>query len=274
MQTLLTLLLGLAAISAYCEDLDVDTIIQRSVEANQADWKAAPEYECLDTQAADKKPSKTYDGLMILGSPYRRLVAVDGKLLSPVDEERQEQQLRGVIAQRNRESKQERERRIANYEHDRKRDHLLMEQLTEAFDFKLLGKQMLDSREVYVLVATPRPGYSPPNAETKVLTGMHGKLWIDTKELQWVKVEAEAIRPVSIEGFLARVEPGTQFELEKAPVAPGVWLVKHFAMRSRAKFLFLFPVQMQGDDSYSQCHLQDLNVPAEVSASQNTHDTP
>jgi len=30
---------------------------------------------------------------------------------------------------------------------------------------------------------------------------MEGKLWIDEKTFQWVKVEATVIRPVSIEGF-------------------------------------------------------------------------
>ena len=78
-----------------------------------------------------------------------------------------------------------------------------MEQLTKALDFKLVGEQKLGPYEVYVLKATPRPGYEPPNIESKVLTGMEGKLWIDEKTFQWVKVEATVVRPVSIEGFLA-----------------------------------------------------------------------
>ena len=37
------------------------------------------------------------------------------------------------------------------------RDHLLMEQLTKALDFKLLGEQKLGPYKVYVLKATPTP---------------------------------------------------------------------------------------------------------------------
>jgi hypothetical protein len=48
-----------------------------------------------------------------------------------------------------------------------------------------------------------------------VLTGMEGKLWIDEKTFQWVKVEATVIRPVSIEGFLAEVEPGYTLRTRK-----------------------------------------------------------
>jgi hypothetical protein len=68
---------------------------------------------------------------------------------------------------------------------------------------------------------------------------MEGQLWIDQKTYEWVKVTARVIRPVSIEGFLARVEPGTRFEIEKAPVGGGIWEITHFSMQSRAKVLFL-----------------------------------
>ena len=81
-----------------------------------------------------------------------------------------------------------------------------MDQLTKALDFKLVGEQKLGSYKVYVLKATPHPGYEPPNYEAKVLTGMEGKLWIDEKTFQWVKVEATVLRPVSIGGVLAQVE--------------------------------------------------------------------
>jgi len=67
---------------------------------------------------------------------------------------------------------------------------------------------------------------------------MQGTFWIDRDSFQWVKVEADVVHPVVIGGFLARVEPGTHFELEKAPVADGVCLPTHFAIKSRAKLLF------------------------------------
>jgi hypothetical protein len=152
--------------------------------------------------------------------------------------------------ERQRESRQEREQRIAKYKEERRRDHLLMDQLTKALDFKLVGEQKLGSYKVYVLKATPHPGYEPPNYEAKVLTGMEGKLWIDEKTFQWVKVEATVLRPVSIGGFLAQVEPGTHFELQKMPVAEGIWLPKHFVMKSQAKILFFFTRKSQADETH------------------------
>lgn len=234
--------------------LDAKAIIQRSVQANDADWKAAPEYEYFERDQQPGGGTKTYQVLMIDGSPYQRLVEVDGKPVSQTQQEQEQQKLNAVVNERKNESPTAKAKRIQQYEKDRKRDHGLMQQLVDAFDFQLQGEQQLDGFEVYVLLATPRAGYQPPSRDTRVLTGMHGKLWIDKKTFQWVKVEAEVIHPVSIEGFLAEVEPGTRFELEKMPVGDGVWQAKHFSMKAHAKILEVFNHREQDDETYYGYH--------------------
>ena len=124
------------------ESPDVHTIIERSVQANNADWQKAPEFDYFETDR-DAEGTKTYHVTMILGSPYERLVAVNEYAL-PVDEQQAEQhKLEQTIAIRSNESPRQREQRIAKYEKERKRDHLMMEQLTEAFDFTLQGTRKL-----------------------------------------------------------------------------------------------------------------------------------
>ena len=248
------IILVTALAAASFAQSDADTIIERSVEANAADWKVAPDYDYVESDRQPGGGTKTYEELMISGSPYQRLIEVNGKPLSPERQAGEQQKLESTVVERKKEPQEERENRIAKYEKDRRRDQLLMEQLTKALDFKLVGEQKLGADEAYVLKATPRPGYKPPNTEAKVLTGMEGKLWIDEKTFQWVKVEATVIRPVSIEGFLAEVEPGTHFELEKAPVTDSIWLPKHFAMKSQAKVLFLFTRKSQADEVYYGYH--------------------
>lgn len=241
----------LITLTVFCSaQQDATSIIQRSVEANARDWQAAPEYDCFERDQQPGGGTKTYEDLMISGSPYQRLVAVNGKPLSPDLKAQEEQKLEATINQRRNESEWERAERIAKYEKGRERDQLLMEQLTKAMDFGLVGQQKLNGDDVYVLKATPHHGYQPPNMECEVLTGMQGKLWIDKKTFQWVKVQAQVIHPVSIEGFLAEVEPGTRFELEKTPVEDDIWVPKHFAMKSQAKIFFLFPHRSQADETY------------------------
>ena len=125
------------------------------------------------------------------------------------DQKKEQIKLDEVVKRRREESSEQREKRVADYRKDRHRDHRMIEELTKTYLFKLVGEATVKSHQVYVLNATPRPGYRPYDKETEVLTGMRGKLWIDKATFQWVKVQAEVTRPVSIEGFLARVRPGT-----------------------------------------------------------------
>ena len=244
------LTLAAAGMAAAAPSIDVPALIQRSVEANNRDWQAAPNYRYLETDR-DHDGGKTYQVLMILGSPYRKLVALQGEPLSAARQADEQRRLERTIALRRRESPSQRAQRVSAYRQGRERDRELIEQLTRAFNFRLVGEQQLGQHTVVALRAAPRPGYHPPTTDTKVLTGMQGELWIDPETSQWVKVEAEVIHPVWIEGFLARVDPGTRFELEYTPVTRDVWLPSHFAMSSRAKVLLLFSKRGQADETYS-----------------------
>lgn len=162
---------------------DVNTIIQRSVEANDRDWKAAPQYNYFERDRVGDG-TKTYQVLMIDGSPYHKLVAVDGKPLPASQQAREQHKLDRVIAQRRNESLAKRSARVAAFRNDRRQEHLLLSQLTKAFEFRMVGRRTLNNRDVYVLQATPLPDYRPPNRDSKVLTGMQGELWIDAKTFQ------------------------------------------------------------------------------------------
>ena len=101
-----------------------------------------------------------------------------------------------------------------------------------------------------MLNATPKPGYVPHNHEGKVLMGMKGRLWIDQVTYQWVKVEAQVVRPVSFFGFFARVGPGTRFVLEQEPVNDNLWLPKHFSVNVVASAFGFIDESSTEDDTY------------------------
>ena len=230
----------LLSVAAPASQTNAHAIIEHSVQVITRDWQTAPEYENFERDLEPKGGSKTFEDLMIMGSPYQRLVGVNDKPLSSHAKGEEQRKLDDMIVERRNESEKARAQRIAKYERDRSRDFLFLEQLTKAFDFTLVGQRKLGNYEVYVLKAVPRPGYQPPNKEAEVLTGMRGMLWIDKKTYQWVKVEARVVRPVWIEGFVAEVEPGTRFEVEWMPVEDNIWLPKHYVMTARAKVFFIF----------------------------------
>jgi hypothetical protein len=217
-------------------------------------WNAVPGYDYLETDQRPDGGTKTFQELMVLGSRYERLSAIDGNPLSPEEEAQQQRKFDATIKRRRKESQEEKDQRLAKEEQVRKRDHALIEQIPKGFEFEYVGEEQLAGRECYVLQATPKAGYRPPNRETEVLKGAQGRIWIDEETYNWVKAEAEVIHPVSIVAYLSRVEPGTRFELDMAPVSGDVWMPSHFTMKARAKVLFVFPHESSDDESYYGYH--------------------
>lgn len=238
------------ALFAQNSQPDVQQIISNSVNANQRDFEAAPHFNWKERDRTPGGGSKTYQVTMIEGTPYNRLIALNGRPLSETREQQEMQKQQQETEKRRSESPDARRDRIAKFQKGRTHDNNMMAQLTKAFEFQLVGTRKLRGFQVWFLKATPRPGYQPPNMDSQVLPGMQGELWIDQKTYNWVRVHATVIHPVSIAGFLAKVEPGTQFDLQKIPVGNGIWQASHYSMRAQAKVLFMFNHNSQEDDTY------------------------
>ncbi len=231
------------------EQPNVKEIIQKSVEANQRDFQAAPYYNNKERDK-DGSGTKTYQVTMIAGTPYQRLIEVNGQPLSEAQNQQELKKERDLTAQRCAESPEQKRQRIEKYTEEQKRDNDMISELTKAFEFQLAGTHKLRGFTVWLLKATPLPGYKPPNRNAQVLTGMDGELWIDRKTYQWVRVTARVIHPVSIYGFMAQVEPGTRFEMEKMPVGKGIWQISHFSEHAEAKVLHIFSHNEAQDSTY------------------------
>ncbi|MBV9759389.1 MAG: hypothetical protein JO340_02395 [Acidobacteriaceae bacterium] len=237
------------------QQLSVQQIVDKSVAVNHADFEAGTRFNWIETDK-NAKGVKTYRVTMLYGTPYYRLTELNGQPLSASAEAEQAAKERRVIATRRNESAEQRRERIDKFEKERKRDNAMMQEMANAFDFTMVGVRKIHGYGVYVLKATPKSGYKPSSMETQVLTGMHGELWIDQNAFHWVKVTAQVIHPVSIEGFLAEVEPGTQFELDNRPVGDsGAWQPSHFSMRSNARVLHFFTRESNDDETYTDYKL-------------------
>jgi len=258
----LAFLIAAVAPGAITES-DAPSIIKRSVVAINTDWDEAPKYAFLERDTGSKTGGepKTYQVTMIDGSPYRRLIAIDDRPVSLAVQANEERKLTAEIGKRRRESLQERARRIEKYKNERAQDQVMMQEMAEAFSFHPAGEETVDGHRCWVFEAEPKRGYQPVRRESKVLVGMRGRLWIDEHQYQWVKVEAEVFKTVSFYGFLAKVGPGTRFELEQEPVANGLWLPKHFLMRVSASALGFIDESRSEDETY-----RDYRPVAAVSA--------
>ncbi len=231
---------------------DASTIIKLSVQANAADFKAHSAYSYVTTEKSDGSSPKTYEVSMMHGSPYRRLIAVNGYPLKGDAQRREVKKMQEALEKRRRESPDERQDRVSKYRKEKQQENLMMSEMARAFQFRLLGTQKLRGHDVYVFDAVPYPNYKPINVEAKVLTGMRGRLWIDARSYHWVRVEAEVDKPVYIQGFLARVDPGTKFVLDKEPVGGGNWVPTRFEMQVNSKILGFISHNSSEQDTFSQ----------------------
>ena len=231
----------------------VQEIVQRSVQNTNADWAAAPQYAFTERDVVTshgKRTTKTYQVTMIEGSPYNRLIAINDKKLTPAQAAAEMRKYQAEADRRRKEAPSDRRKRIAKYQAERRQDHELMSEMIKAFDFTLRGEETINGHRCFVLDATPRAAYQPKNRDTKALTGMRGKMWIDDTQYQWVKVHAEVFRPVAFGLFIAHVQPGTEFDLEQAPVQNNIWLPSHFSTRVNATVL-LFSKRSADDETYT-----------------------
>ena len=277
--TVAVAVLALATVAA-CSQLaarpDAAEIVQRSIAVNTADWKAVPAYSfCAryrkskidSTGHSSVEQAKTYETLMIEGSPYERVIAANNEPLPREQQQQEEVKLNREIARRQGESPAQREARIAKYQNGRAEEHMLMQQMIQAFQFRLAGEQEIEGVDCYVLDAKPNPAYQPPVQKARVLLGMQGRLWIDKEHYHWVKVEAEVITPVEFGLFVAKVKPGTSFELEQAPVGD-VWLPKHFSESVNASVLGFYGLRCREDEEYSDYKSSLLNAKTQTPAAQ------
>lgn len=146
-------LCGFAAVlqlSSFAQ-ITPDEIIRRAAVSNERDWAAGPEFSYTDRDIETKgelRTDRTFAVRMMVGTPCRSLIAVDGRPLSFIRQHEEEQKEVSEEQRRKNESQHDRQRRIAQYRQQRDHDHLLMTEMTRAFTFKLVGEEQMDGRPV------------------------------------------------------------------------------------------------------------------------------
>jgi hypothetical protein len=237
---------------------NANQLMAQSVKVTERNWAQAPEYSFtrteINSKGASKLVRKTDEVLMINGSPYSKLIALDGRPLTAQQAREQEQKLRQEVAKRAAESPRQRRWRIGKYNEERNHDHQILLELTNAFNYTVLGEQRINGRDAWILHGILKPGYVPKNREGRVLTGMDVKFWIDKETLQWPRVEAEVQKPVTMY-VVGTVHPGTRFVLEQEVVSATLWLPKTFRIQVKATAFGFLNRDSSSEESYANYRL-------------------
>src|SRR5258708_5604579 len=120
---------------------------------------------------------KTYESLEIYGEQVRRLIQKDDKPLDAKEAAKEEQKIQKIIDKRKNESEEDRKKREEKEIKEREDDRKFVREVSDAYDFKLVGTEEVGGRAAWVIDGEPRTGFEPRTREAKFLSKLHGRVW-------------------------------------------------------------------------------------------------
>ena len=253
---LLVAVAGLAWPVAAAEDaLD---IVKRSIKVDYRNQQAMRDYtykilsQTTDVDGKGKVKSVSSELREVVyfgGKPHRRLLAKDGKPLSSGDERKEDGKATKAALEASKLTPTEVKKREEAADRDRQKEREEVGDIPRAFNFTLVGEPVLEGRPVWQIRAEPRQDYKGRNGG--ILRNLHGTLWIDQKDLQWVKVEAESLDTISFGLFLARLAKGAVLTFESQRVNDEVWAPRRVSAVASLRLALLKKMNARQDVVFS-----------------------
>jgi hypothetical protein len=193
---------------------------------------------------------KTYDVMELYGEQVQRLIAKDDKALDTKDAAKEEDKIQKIIDKRKNESEGDRKKREEKEEKDREENRKFVREVADAYNFKLVGTEMIGGREAWAIDGEPRPGFVPHMKESKFFAKFRGRVWIDKDELQLAKMDVECLDTISFGLFLARFHKGSRLMLEQTRVNDEVWLPLHVTAKIDVRLALLKNFDVELEQTY------------------------
>jgi hypothetical protein len=232
--------------------LDARQIVGPSVAATERSWQARGHYTYterdedrrLDAHGQVKSNNVDVSRMMLVnGERFEQLVEHNGQPPSAAERRKRDEDLEKLKYETS-------EERSARFRKDQE-NRSFLEEVLQAFDFRLVAEEVVDGRPAYVFQATPHPGYHPRGKYGKMFSKVEGKLWVDKQDFGWIKVDGQVTQSFSMGLFVARVQRGSHIILEQTCVGDGVWVPKRLEVRASARILFLKSLDIERILTYS-----------------------
>jgi hypothetical protein len=236
---------------------DPREIVRRAIETDHHALEFARQYTHQERQVikhlgrhgeVKSTEIKTYDVTYFYGEQYHRLIAVDDKPLSDKEQKKEDEKLEKFLAKFRTESESDREKRLEKERKQREEGRAFVHDVVNAYDFRLVGEEKVGGAETWVIEGTPRPDFQPTRKDSEMLRKIKGRLWIEKKDFNWIKVEAEATDTIAFGVFLFRIHPGSHFVLERGLVNSEVWLLKRLYIQGGARIAVLKNENVEQED--------------------------
>jgi hypothetical protein len=200
-------------------------------------YKKLRDYTYIDREVTHKldgkgqvksTETKTYEIMELYGEPVERLTEKDDQPLNGKEAAKEEERIQKIADKRKNESEDAQRKRQAEKEKNRQKGREFVSEVADAYNFRLVGSEVLNGRDTWVIDGDPRPEFHAQLREAQMLSKFRGRLWIDKGEMQLAKMDVEAIDTVSFGWVLARIHKGTRFVYEQTRINDEVWLPQHY----------------------------------------------
>jgi len=237
----------------------IQKLIRDAAEKDIANDKASRDYSYIQREEERKLNGKgevqstetrTYDVLMLYGEEVRRQIEKNDKPIPAKDAAKEEEKLQKIIDKRKNEDEGDRRKRLEKEEKDREEGRQFVREIADAYNFRSQGIESYEGRPTYVIDADPRPGYEPHGKNAKFLPKFRFRLWLDQKDVQWVKLDIQCIDTASVGLFLARIHKGSNIQIEQTRVNDEVWLPRHVSLKLDARIALIKGVNLSEEATY------------------------
>jgi len=187
--------------------------------------------------------------------PIQRMIERNGKPLSEDELAKERAAVRKALDEHKALSSDEQRKRLEGLVGPQREMEFLKE-MPDALDYRYVDSEWRDRREILHFVMSPRPGYKAKKMQARVFEKIRGDIWIEKRSAEIVKVDAEVFDNVSVGGFLAKVEKGTRFLLERILIEPeNVWLMQRTRLRFATKIMLIKSIRQERESVFSNYRL-------------------
>jgi hypothetical protein len=145
-----------------------------------------------------------------------------------------------------------RAKQMQNGAHDDKDAIELLNLMPEAFVWTVESQ----TPELTTLSFKPKPNFSPPDMEARVMGNMSGTLVVTNPQHRIKTFKGQLQNDVNIGfGLLARIKAGSTFDIERREVAPGYWQIAQTHVHIGGHALFFKTIGTQEDEVKSDFSL-------------------
>ena len=233
------------AAPAGAQQLTAQEIVDRAVaradeqRSAQDDLRYRATFEAITEKLdgdgeVEEAERETYEQYPLEGVVYEELVAREGEPLTADDARKERERRREFV-------EEVRERR-ARGDDPRPEDENRVElndDFISRFEPSLVGEELRDGYDCWVIQLVPRPGDLPVNRRIDTaLNKSTGRLWIVKEDFGLSRVEFEMDEPVRFWGGIAGVLRNTVGRLRFTRTAEGTWVPKRIDIRLDLRIVF------------------------------------